>query len=266
MESVKPLVETVYGSQDLARHPFFLGNFINFGYWQGLDFEDGITSEHRIEASKALYEHVFNKIGITHSDTVLEIGSGHGAGSLLLAQTRNPREVLGLDFLQEQIDRANKLAAETLSAANVRFVQGSADATGLPSESCTKIISVEAAQHFPSIADFVKEAWRLLVPGGKLAVCTFFAESEEALELLQRHVPGLDMNLNPITPIQNLADEARKAGFRPVLTERIGKHVFEGFDNWVDQTAVQESWGHVWYRGYKLALIDYFTEVFQKPV
>ncbi|MCG8423822.1 MAG: class I SAM-dependent methyltransferase, partial [Proteobacteria bacterium] len=45
----------------------------------------------------------------------------------------------------------------------------------------THVYSVEAAQHFESFSAFATEAFRVLVPGGRLGLTTMFASNHAAL-------------------------------------------------------------------------------------
>src|SRR5438067_1553403 len=105
MIALKQLVSEIYGSQDLAAHPFFRGGYINFGYWKNLSIRENISPEDRIEASAALYKYLFSLMELSPGESALEVGCGQGMGCALLLETVGVKKVLGIDITPEQISR-----------------------------------------------------------------------------------------------------------------------------------------------------------------
>ncbi len=96
----------------------------------------------------------------------LEIGCGTGRwlADLLASQVVSPGELVGLD----------RSAGMLLQAGNrqigLRIVQGVAEALPFPSESFDLVYCVNALHHFDRPEQFIQQAFRLLQPGGLLAV------------------------------------------------------------------------------------------------
>ncbi|MBS2004208.1 MAG: methyltransferase domain-containing protein [Cyanobacteria bacterium SZAS LIN-5] len=265
MNKLEESMRAIYGSQDLAAHPFFQGGFINFGYWKDIPITHGIEVNARISASRALYECLLNQLNITAGDTLLEVGCGHGLGCALICERWHPASVIGIDLMPEQVERANEnLHRLTKNDCSITFRQGRSDALDFPADTFTKIYTVEAAQHFPSIPKFLEECWRTLKPNGQLGITTFFAESTDALEQMRKHIPELDLVMNPISPLSTLTEAATKLGYKINVLERIGEHVFPGFQKWVELTKCKDDWGPIWEKAYELKLHDYFIIVLQK--
>ncbi len=83
----------------------------------------------------------------------------HGTGS-----------VVGIDATPEQIARCRQMHSSRVQAGVLEFREGWAHELPLADVSATKVMSVEAAQHFPELLPFFREAWRVLQPGGGFAV------------------------------------------------------------------------------------------------
>ncbi|MGH3838282.1 MAG: class I SAM-dependent methyltransferase [Pseudonocardiaceae bacterium] len=249
----------MYGEDDLSSLAIFSGNYINFGYWQ--DFTPGLISvDERTESQADLYRAVVRRLKIDPTDAALEVGCGIAVGTALTLREFDPSAVYGLDLSPDQIDRAARVNAELIAQHPDRLVlqQGSALELPFADEMFDKCYSVEAAQHFEDLAAFASEAYRVLRPGGRIAVTTFFTPHTTALDGLRRLIETIDSSVDVVLTIDSFRDDLLKAGFVDVGVESIGEHVWHGFDAWMDQTEFRASWGRNWLTAYNQGLIDYY--------
>ena len=103
-------------------------------------------------------------------DRVLDIGCGTGLNfESLLALIGTQGSLVGIDLTPEMLDRARKRIARQESG-NVELVE--ADAADLPfeDESFSAVCSTLALSIVPDWRRGIAEAWRVLKPGGRLAV------------------------------------------------------------------------------------------------
>ncbi len=93
---------------------------------------------------------------------VLDVASGEGYGSALLAQTA--ASVIGVDLSKKAVDHA----ANSYNLANLSFKVG--DARELPIEdgSLDVVVSFETLEHFFEHNQFLAEVKRVLRPQGRL--------------------------------------------------------------------------------------------------
>lgn len=91
---------------------------------------------------------------------------GCGTGYVAYWMHKRGAAVTAIDISREQLTTARDLA-ET-HAADIRFLEGNAEQTGLPSESFDFAISEYGASIWCKPDLWLKEAWRLLRPGGRL--------------------------------------------------------------------------------------------------
>lgn len=105
-------------------------------------------------------------LGIVSNKIVLDIASGAGYGTALLAD--KARKITGMDYSDEAVEYSNGL----YSKKNLEFIQGDAQKMPFKDSTFDVVVSLETIEHLPEPEKFVKEVVRVLKPDGLFYVST----------------------------------------------------------------------------------------------
>jgi arsenite methyltransferase len=151
-------------------------------------------------------------------EDVADLGSGGGIDCLLAAWAVGPSgSVVGVDFLPDMVARATSAAAQA-ELSNVRFVEGMIEALPLPDGSTDVVISNGVVNLSPRKVRVLAEAFRILRPGGRLAIVDLVLEHDLPPEI-QTHPAAWAGCLSGALSEKALYKGVRRAGFREVSIE-----------------------------------------------
>jgi len=114
-----------------------------------------------------------SRLRLEPGQAVLDLCCGAGASALPAARAVGPAgRVLGIDIAAPLLDLARAKAARQ-GLANIEFRHGDATCTGLAAGCFDAVVCVFGVFFAPDMTAFVAEMWRLVRPGGTLAITTW---------------------------------------------------------------------------------------------
>lgn len=146
---------------------------------------------------------------------VLDLGSGGGIDCFLAARQVGPSgRVIGLDMTPAMLELAER-NRQALGADNVRFVRGEIEAIPLPDEDVDVIISNCVINLSPDKDAVFREAFRVLRPGGYLAVSDVVAR-QPLSEAMVRDLAAWSACVAGALDVATYRDRLYAAGFERV--------------------------------------------------
>jgi ubiquinone/menaquinone biosynthesis C-methylase UbiE len=175
------------------------------------------------------------RLALSAGANVLDVGCGTGASALPAAEAVSPNGfVIGVDLSSRLLDRA-RAKATARGITNVEFRLADMTALGYPDSRFDAVVSVLSIFFIPDMEGLVRELWRMVRPGGKLAVTTWGPRIFEPAysrwqSTIKQERPDLYSAFNPwdritdVTSVRRLlrdggvanADVVAEAGFQPL--------------------------------------------------
>lgn len=170
--AVMPEVLEYYGQSD----------FLNFGYWD----EETATQK---QACENLMEQLLAFIP-ERKGSILDVACGKGATTAYLIRDFPTEGITGINISEKQLEIARK------NAPGCTFMVMNATELLFEDNSIDNIICVEAVFHFFTREKFLKEAHRVLKPGGHLVFSDILmsreAEMTNESRTVENYIPDLD--------------------------------------------------------------------------
>jgi ubiquinone/menaquinone biosynthesis C-methylase UbiE len=103
-------------------------------------------------------------------DHILEIGFGPGVAVEALAQRLTTGKVAGIDFSRTMVGAARRRNAAAVRAGRVDLRHGEAGSLPFPDAAFDKVFGIHTLYFWPRPANVLREAWRVLKPGGRIVL------------------------------------------------------------------------------------------------
>lgn len=130
------------------------------------DFYDAAPLTHWREVA----HETIDRIGVQSGERVLDVCCGSGSSALLAAE-RGAR-VTAIDIAENLLE-LGRVKARERGLRNVEFIHADMEAIDLPAGGFDAVVCVFGIFFVPDMAGQLRELWRFVAPGGRLAVTSW---------------------------------------------------------------------------------------------
>jgi ubiquinone/menaquinone biosynthesis C-methylase UbiE len=213
----KNIVDYYAESENAYKDSWDLDNSlaIHYGYW-----DDKVKNFP--QSLLRMNEVMMEAAAIRSSDKVLDAGCGIGGSSIFLAENIGC-DITGISLSERQVNQAKELAIEKKVEDKVEFKVMNYCATNFPDESFDIVWGCESICYADDKEQFIKEAYRLLKPGGRLVVADGFVTNfkNNDRSTIRNWLDGWQVNY--LETLDRFEEFMSETGFKNIFSTDISK-------------------------------------------
>lgn len=223
-KSNKNIIDYYQNLESRLGYTFLTWNAKHFGYYPDPTIDIG--EKH---AQEAMQDLLANNLRLKKGDIILDAGSGRGVVATYLAKKYNV-SIEGIDLVPFEVAIAKKRAVNMTLVDKVHFSIQDYSHTKFPDRQFDAIYTMETLVHSPNIHKTLKEFYRVLKPGGGIALFEYSISPFDKFLSREKKMFDVIINGSAMTSLPTMyhnvvAEYIRDAGFTDVKAQDITKHI-----------------------------------------
>jgi len=203
-------VARYYDKHQIIYTLFWSRTGLHYGFW----YED---TKSLAEAILNTNRFVVDVLAIDDKDTVLDAGCGVGGSSIYIAEVTGAK-VEGITLSDVQVKIARRRASGSPAADLLKFSKQDFTETIFSENTFSKVFGIESVCHAQRKIDFLNEAYRVMRPGGKIAVVDHFLSKgnldAREMEIYRKSTEG--WAVPNLATTEEFSESLEQAGFKNI--------------------------------------------------
>lgn len=176
---------------------------------------------------------VAKNLGLKEGQSILDAGCGQGVVSTYLAKKYGAK-ICGIAIVPFEVKRAKARAKKEGVSDNTHYQVMDYSATTFPDNHFDSIYTTETLSHSPDIQKTLKELFRVLKPGGKIALFEYTLAPDEEFSPWEKKMLDVVIEGSAMMGLKDFrhgqfVEVIKKAGFKNVQEQDITKNIRPSF-------------------------------------
>lgn len=213
-----------YFKESRLGYDLVLGGVKHFGY-----YPDKINNISEKKAQELMQDMLAENLGIKKNHLILDAGCGQGFVSAYLARKCGCK-IVGITIVPFEIDKARILAKKLEVSQNAEYYLMDYSKTNFEDNKFDAVYAIESFVHSPEATATLREFFRILKPGGKLAIFDYTISADKEFTNYEQKMWNLIVERTAMGSIKNMrhgsfANLLKKQGFECVTQKDVSQNV-----------------------------------------
>lgn len=196
-------------------------------------------------AQELMQDLITKNLRIKKNQLILDAGCGQGVVSTYLVRKCGCK-IIGITIVPFEVEKSNKLAKKLRVDAKVEYYLMDYSNTTFKDNQFDAIYTMESFVHSPNTKKTLHEFFRILRPGGRLAMFEYTMADDKKFTDWEEKIMNIIIEGSGMASLKNLRHDSfpktlKEIGFGSIKEQNITKHVVPSFE-----------------RIYKLSIVPYF--------